>query len=145
MTPEQMAELHARAFAGSGRAWTAQEFADLLKSATVFCVGDTRAFALGRVIADEAELLTLATAPDHRREGLGKAVLSAFEDIARQKGAQTAFLEVAHDNQGAIPLYLQTGYQEIARRRGYYRKPDGQKADALILQKRLGPAQRPGS
>ena len=51
-----MAALHARAFAGQGRAWSAAEFADLLASSLVFAVGDTRGFALGRVIADEAEV-----------------------------------------------------------------------------------------
>ena len=57
MTPEEMAATHARAFAGQGRAWAAQEIAALLTNPFTLAIGDTRAFALTRIIAGEAELL----------------------------------------------------------------------------------------
>ena len=137
MTPEAMAALHARAFAGRGRAWSAGEFADLLDSQHVFAVYVPGGFALGRVSADEAELLTIATDPDLRRKGIGRQVLAAFEARALQNGARVAFLEVAQDNIAACALYAQAGYHEIARRAGYYQTPEGGKADALVLQKAL--------
>jgi len=129
-----MAACHARAFAGTGRAWSAGEFADLTDSPLVFATGGPLAFALGRVIADEAELLTLACDPAHRRRGLGRARLSAFEAEARARGAVTAFLEVAADNAPARALYAATGYAQVARRTGYYA---GGTVDALILRKSL--------
>ena len=137
MTPDQLARLHARAFAGQGRAWSAPEFADLLASAHVFRVGDTSSFALGRVVAGEAELLTIATDPDQQRRGLGRTSLRAYEAAAKDRGAEISFLEVARDNNAALALYLAEGYAEIACRTGYYRRQDGHQVDALILQKLL--------
>lgn len=137
MTPEALARTHARAFTGQSRGWSAQEIADLMQSPLVFAVGDARAFALGRAIADEAELLTLATDPDHRRKGLARARLAAFEAAAKARGARIAFLEVAADNAGARALYDAAGYVQTARRRGYYARPDRGPVDALILQKSI--------
>ena len=137
MTPEQMAALHARAFNGLGRAWSAQEFKDLMRSENVFAIGDTMAFALGRVVAGETELLTIATAPQHRRQGLALGILSQFEAYATKHGAERSFLEVAEDNGAAIALYEAHGYRSIARREGYYNRQDGSRCDALIFEKRL--------
>ena len=88
-------------------------------------------------MADEAEVLTLATDPDHRRKGLARACLSAFDAGARARGATTAFLEVAEDNAPALALYRAAGYRETARRAGYYARRNGPKVDALILSKTL--------
>lgn len=139
MTPEAMAATHARAFAGSGRAWSTAEFRTLLQNDNVFCHGDARAFALGRVVADEAEILTLATDPAHRRTGLGRACLRAFEVQATARGATTAFLEVAEDNAPARALYHAAHYTEAGRRMGYYTSANGSAVDALVLSKRLDP------
>ena len=132
-----MATCHARAFAGQGRAWSEQEFADLLESPHVFAVGEAHAFALGRAVADEAELLTIATDPAHRRKGLGRETLSAFEAGAVARGVTRAFLEVSDENTGAIALYRAAGYAETGRRKGYYQTPDGRE-DALLMEKALG-------
>ncbi|WP_417726776.1 GNAT family N-acetyltransferase [Roseovarius sp.] len=137
MTPEALAACHAAAFAGQSRAWTAAEFAALLQSAFVFTVGDARAFAMGRVIADEAEVLTVATAPAHRRQGLAQQCLAEFEGAARARGAGMVFLEVAEDNPAALTLYRNAGFAEAARRTGYYPRSDGSRIDALILRKTL--------
>lgn len=134
MTPEEMAICHARAFTGSSRAWSVAELNDLLESPLVFAVGDRRAFALGRVIADEVELLTLACDPAHQRKGLARACLGNFEVESRTRGAVTAFLEVAADNLPARAIYDAAGYIEVARRAGYYARGT---VDALILRKAL--------
>ena len=80
-----LAATHARAM--PHRPWTANAFARLLDSAGVFLIGDARCFALGRVAADEAELLTLACDPDHRRQGLARAALTAFEGTGGSSGS----------------------------------------------------------
>ncbi|KZY39689.1 ribosomal-protein-alanine acetyltransferase [Roseovarius sp. HI0049] len=131
-----MAACHALAFAGQGRAWSAQEFADLIDSPHVFAVGDRRAFALGRAVADEAELLTIASDPAHRRQGLGRETLSAFEADAAARGAMRVFLEVSAGNTAAIALYRAAGYAETGRRKGYYQAAEG-RADALLMEKSL--------
>lgn len=136
MTPAEMARIHAAAFA-QGRAWSKTEFADLLAQPGCFAVGDTRAFALVRVVADEAELLTIATHPAHRRRGLARALMAAWTRRAAQCGAGRAFLEVAADNAPAIALYQATGFTPCGRRRGYYRRPDAAAVDALIYARDL--------
>ena len=136
MTPEALAALHARAMAPD-RGWSAAEFADLLDNAHAFALGDARAFALGRAVAGEAELLMLATDPAHRRQGLARARLAAFEAEARARGASIAFLEVAADNAPARVLYTAAGWVERARRPAYYARPKGPAADALIMVRAL--------
>lgn len=137
MTAEEMAACHARAFAGQGRAWSEQEFASLLESPHVFAVGNARAFTLGRAVADEAELLTIATDPEYRRQGMGLKALSGFEAAAAARGATRAFLEVSAANVGAIALYRMAGYVETGRRTGYYQTKEGRE-DALLMEKVLG-------
>lgn len=136
MTPEALARLHARAFTHP-RPWTAQEFADLLASPHAFVTGDARGFAMGRVIADEAELLTIATDPDHRRAGLARTTLGAFHTAAQSRGATMAFLEVAADNAPARALYDAAGYVQTGLRKGYYRNRTGATVDALLLSRAL--------
>ena len=132
-----LAALHARAFEGQGRAWSAAEFSGLLASPHVVCVPSPAGFALGRVIAGEAELLTLAVDPAQQRSGHGSALLAGFEQEAAQRGAASAYLDVSAQNAPALALYAQAGYREVARRAGYYHPPDGSTADALILTKDL--------
>jgi len=137
MTPVDMAALLSRAFAGQSRAWSASEIADLLDSPYVFSVHKAQAFALGRAVADEAELLIIATDPSHQRAGLGRAILAQFEDRARAAGATRVFLEVAADNAAAIALYHGAGFRQIARRAAYYDRAGSEREDALILEKTL--------
>ena len=138
MTPEQLAATHARAFDRGDRGWSSAEFATLLDCPGALVVGEDRAFALGRVIADEAELLTLATDPAARRQGLARAVLAAFEAQARARGATRAFLEVAADNAAARALYALAEWDIIARRSAYYARSPEPAVDALVLTKSLG-------
>ena len=135
MSPEALAAIHAASFERE-RAWSAREFAALLADPHVFAVNGPESgtgFALGRAVAGEAELLTLAVAPHARRKGHGRALLARFEEAARLRGALEAFLEVAADNVGAVALYAGAGYGERGRRPGYYDRGDGARADALLL------------
>ncbi|MYM57053.1 GNAT family N-acetyltransferase [Thalassovita mangrovi] len=136
MTPEDLARLHRAAFTAQ-RPWSESEFRDLLASPHVFLVTTDHAFALGRVIAGEAELLTIATDPAHQRQGQGLAALELYHEEAAQRGAETCFLEVAENNLPAIALYSQNGYEKTAERPGYYRQPDGSRVAAWIMTRQL--------
>ncbi|MBA86304.1 GNAT family N-acetyltransferase [Thalassobius sp. S69A] len=136
MTPDALATLHRHAFTAQ-RPWSAQEFAALLDSPHVFLIATENGFALGRVIVDEAELLTLATAPTHQRQGLGRKMLAAFETGAQARGATRAFLEVAADNTPAIGLYTSAHYQRDGLRPGYYQTRDGRSVDAVLMSRAL--------
>ena len=125
MNPTDLAATHAAANTVD-RAWSAQEFSSLLAADTVL-FGDARSFVLGRIVAGEGEVLTLATHPDHQRLGLARAALTAF-----CAACDTVVLEVADDNSAACALYASLGFAEVGRRKGYYRRKTGA-ADALIL------------
>lgn len=137
MTPDALAALHARCFT-TPRPWTPAEFAGFLADPLAFLLVEGDAgFLLGRAIAGEAELLTLAVAPEARQRGLGRRLVSRFLYQARLRGAGTAFLEVAADNAPAQALYASAGFSQAGRRRGYYRDPKGVAVDALVLRRVL--------
>ena len=138
MSPVALAALHAAAFPHE-RGWSADEFADLLAAPGAVLAARGPAFVLGRVIADEAEILTLATDPGHRRQGHARAALAAFEAEATARGAASIFLDVAEDNAAARALYAAAGYDEAGRRRRYYARAGGRAVDALLLVRRLPP------
>ena len=85
-----------------------------------------------RLVADEAEILTICTVPDRRRDGVGRYLLDAAAQAMKTAGAQRLLLEVAIDNRAAIRLYRAFRFVELGRRRGYYQGPQGA-VDALIL------------
>jgi len=138
MTPDALAALHARCFTAPPP-WSAPSFAALLDEPNVFLIHDPqgRGFLLGRVVAGEAELLTLATAPEARRTGLARGLMERFDAVARARGAETAFLEVAETNIPARALYAACGWVENGRRPGYYVGASGAPVAALILCKSL--------
>jgi ribosomal-protein-alanine N-acetyltransferase len=137
MTPEVLAALHARCFAAAPRPWTAREFGEVLAGAGTFLCAISEGFAVGRVAGPEAELLTLAVAPEARGRGLGRWLVAAFEAEAARRGAVDAFLEVAEGNVAARAVYAAAGWTEAGRRRGYYAAPGRTAEDALVLRKAL--------
>ena len=103
----------------------------------VFCCADDASYAIGRVMAGLAELLTLATGPSQQRRGLGLRRRAEFENEAKARGARSAFLEVAENNRSAISLYERCVYIIKGRRNGYYLTPVGQRINALVMEKQL--------
>ncbi len=145
MTPAAMAALHAACFS-TPRPWTEAEFSELISQPRVFVLtGGEEGFLFGRVAADEAELLTLAVAPEARRQGIGRRLVEGFVAEAARRGARTAFLEVSAGNVAGLTLYRACGFAETGRRRGYYRGPEGA-VDAVVMGRALESAGlRPGA
>lgn len=137
--PPRLARIHADSFTVP-RPWTAAEIDGLLATPGTFLIEVPDGFLIGRALAGEAELLTLAVAPPARRRGIGATLLAAFLDRAAAAGAGRAFLEVAADNAAARALYARAGFAEAGRRPGYYRRPDGGATDALVLARALASA-----
>jgi len=131
-----LAAIHAAAFDDT-RAWSADEIASLLDSRLTFVIHQPEGFALGRAVADEVELLTLAVHPAARRQGHARALLLAFEDESKNRGAARAYLEVAQDNIAALALYKAAGYQTTGTRPAYYRHKDGSQIAASLMEKAL--------
>lgn len=133
MTPQELAHTHAAAFTQS-RLWTDREFAELLENRFTHVVGNAESFALFQVIADEAELLTIATHPNHQRQGLALKSMQEWHAKARYLGATRAFLDVAADNLPAIALYKRCGYTPCGLRKGYYLRENAEKIDAIVME-----------
>ena len=136
MIAEELARIQARAMETPGP-WTTQGFEGLLAQNGTFLVPSSNGvgFALGRVVLDEAEFLTLAIDPAHRRKGLGRACLGAFEEEAVTRGAGKLHLEVAETNMPAIGLYRSAGWTETGCRKAYY-KGAKTRIDAILMTKR---------
>jgi ribosomal-protein-alanine N-acetyltransferase len=84
--------------------------------------------------ATEADVQTIAVAPEVRRMGLGRALMHAVLKAARSAGVRDLFLEVRADNAGAQGLYESLGFVGIGVRPGYYQPDD---VDAIVMKLEL--------
>jgi [ribosomal protein S18]-alanine N-acetyltransferase len=139
----ELAELHARLFAQS---WDEASFQRLLedRACATFLAragnpAQTAGLILGRVAADEAEILTLGVCPWHRRHGIARRLVEAFARAAEMAGAKRLFLEVGHQNAAAVALYQGLGFQQVGLRQAYYAHASQQRQDALVLALALSP------
>ena len=133
MTPKDMTALHALCFT-TPRPWTEHEFDKLISSNGVKVSASPLGFVMTREVAGEAELLTIAVHPDHRRSGIASALLhQAIANLSAEK----LFLEVANDNLGAHAFYEKHGFTLTGTRKAYYRRADGSRLDARLYSKLL--------
>jgi ribosomal-protein-alanine N-acetyltransferase len=92
----------------------------------------------GRIVAyggmwlmvDEAHITTFAVHPAWRRPRIGERLLLAFLDLARDRHAREATLEVRLSNLAARRLYEKYGFRPVGLRPRYY-SDNGE--DALIM------------
>lgn len=130
-----MAEIHQAAFV-SARGWTEQEFTDLLSQPYTDAFTAEGGFAVTRTLAGESELLTLAVAPAHQRRGIADRLIGDWI-AAVSPVAQTAFLEVAADNDAAIALYAKHGFTQSGLRKAYYMRSTAPAVDAVLMSRAL--------
>ena len=69
-------------------------------------------------------IANVATHPDYRRHGIGRALTERVMKQARDRRALAIWLHVRDDNPGAIKLYQDLGFQEIARRTTWQASPN---------------------
>ena len=130
-----LAALHAAVFR---RGWSEPEFEALLVDRSVLAhaahSGSSLAgFIISRRAAVEAEILSLAVAPTHRRRGLAGRLLDRHLRALAAAGVQTVVLEVDEANTAARRLYARRAFRPAGRREGYYPDGAGAGATALIL------------
>ena len=133
----ELAALHALIFTQS---WDAASFGQLLGHpgsvaflARVASPPQAVGFILGRLAADEAELLTLGVHQAHRRQGVARRLVALLTDAAKEAGAKRLFLEVGRNNAAAVTLYQGLGFCQVGLRRGYYEHAGQRRDDALVL------------
>lgn len=84
----------------------------------------------GWIVADEIEIDNVAVSTAFRQLGIASKLLSKAFEIAAQKSAVRAVLEVRANNQPACTLYEKLGFVIAGRRKNYYQCPPD---DALIM------------
>lgn len=130
-----------------GEAWNRRQVSDaLLMPNTYYLLADPEGhepaanepvagFVMSRGILDEEELLLIAVHPDHRRRGVGAALIRRFIETATERGRRNLFLEMREGN-GAAALYQRFGFQPVGRRRNYYRSARQGPLDAVTYARR---------
>ena len=137
-----MAEAHVAAVAALERCcfsapWSEQSVREELSNPlSLWLVALDGAQVVGYVgsqtVLGEADMMNLAVATSHRRQGIGMALVNALVSALQAREATSLTLEVRASNEAAIGLYLQAGFAQVGRRPRYYTKPT---EDALILRK----------
>jgi ribosomal-protein-alanine N-acetyltransferase len=92
--------------------------------------GQVCGFAIARCGPEEWEIENVVVDAEHRRHGIGRALVRELIQAATQAGMERVLLEVRESNTAARHLYEQLGFVEVGRRPGYYRDPV---EDALLL------------
>ena len=135
----RLAQLHGASFA---RGWGESEFESMLSERNTLVhrlrLGrNTVGFAVSRIGADEAEILSIAVDEAYRGRGLSRALLMTHLGHLAGRGVRRIFLEVEENNQPARRLYDRTGFMVVGRRERYYKQPDGEQLNALLMRRDL--------
>jgi [ribosomal protein S18]-alanine N-acetyltransferase len=89
------------------------------------------AYALAWLVADELQLIDLATHATARRRGAARALVDQLIRHGQSAGARCLLLEVRATNAPALALYRGLGFSHARTRRGYY--SDGEDACEMEL------------
>ena len=124
-TPGDAAGLAALHGASFHRGWSEDEFERLLLDRAIVAhrvmIGRRLVgFIISRIIAGEAEILSVAVASSRRGKGLARQMLNLHLRRLAGLGTRTVFLEVGEDNAAANRLYRRAGFRTVGRREGYY-------------------------
>jgi [ribosomal protein S18]-alanine N-acetyltransferase len=135
----RLAQLHGESF---HRGWGEGEFESMLTERNTLVhrlrVGRKLVgFAVSRMAADEAEILSIAVAASHRGRGLSRNLLLTHLGHLAGHGVRKIFLEVEENNQPARRLYERAGFSVAGRRERYYRQPGGEQLNALLMRRDL--------
>jgi [ribosomal protein S18]-alanine N-acetyltransferase len=142
------ATIHAASFA---RGWTDGEISQLLarngtygKAARPVGKKGIAGFILYTLVAGEGEILTVATALQWRRYGIGEMLVKAALSHLSAERAEAMFLEVGDSNNAALSLYRKHGFTEVGKRQNYYNVAQNSKttgpntgATALVMRRDL--------
>lgn len=117
--------------------WSSASFVSVLAEPAAYMAvaraeGDLVGYVVAWFAADEGEIANLAVREPTRRRGIGAALLDGALAEGLRRGARTMYLEVRESNEAAKRLYASRGFEEIGRRKRYYRRPA---EDAVVLRR----------
>lgn len=136
MRLEDLAAVHQIELASFSAPWPPNAYRSELETnrlATYLVArADDRVVAYGGMwlMVDEAHITTFAVHPAWRRQGIAQRLLIAFLDLAVDRGAHEATLEVRLSNLPARRLYEKYGFRPVGLRPRYY---SDDHEDALIM------------
>jgi len=136
-TADDVAEIVELERASFSDPWSANAFESALRESAVYfrvirAEGRLAGYVVAWFVADEGEIANLAVSPAMRRRGLAGALLDEVIHEAERRGVTSMYLEVRDSNDAARALYASRGFDEVGRRRKYYRKPV---EDAIVLRR----------
>jgi ribosomal-protein-alanine N-acetyltransferase len=95
------------------------------------------AFILSCIVADEAEILSVAVLPAWRKYKIARALLALHLRHLAGRGVRKLFLEVDEGNAAARRLYTRAGFAQVGQRDGYYANATGKRSAALVMRREL--------
>jgi len=81
----------------------------------------------------KGHVVSVAVVNEHRRKGVGRALVLRAMEAMKTYGAKQCYLEVRVTNESAVSLYKNIGFEVTRTIRGYY--ADGE--DAHVMSKKL--------
>ena len=135
----RVAMLHA---AGFPDPWSPAAFRDLLTESTSLGLGIEQhgglaGFVLVQIVVGEADILTIATAPDLKRTGIATQLMHGLLSRLGERGIGRITLDVAEDHTPARALHAQLGFTEDGRRPNYYTAGRDIPVAAILMSRNL--------
>lgn len=135
MTPadaDAVSEIEIKSFA---LPWRRDTFYEVVqRENTAYVVGEFDgkiiAYAGAWLAFNEAEVMSVAVAPEFRGRGFGRKLFAELIRVCKERGANAITLEVRPSNAAAIKIYESFGLKSVGRRPKYY-VDNGE--DALIM------------
>ena len=142
-TERDLPEITAIERAAFADPWIAEAFRQSFGHSAVYfaCGRRDDGQVVGYVVAwfagGEGEIANLAVLPSAWGTGVGRQLLAAALAEAAARSTTAVYLEVRESNSRARQLYAANGFEEVGRRRAYYRRPV---EDAIVLRRTLSGA-----
>ncbi len=131
LTSEDAASVATIAAVSFPEKWSEKDFLYFLTHEHRVAVGiddgsQLAAYFVGLLVQGDLDIISLATAPAVRRQGISRRLL---DEVLADRRIERAFLEVRVSNSAAQGLYRAAGFKEMGIRKKYY----GGVEDALQL------------
>lgn len=119
--------------------WTRESFLeDINKDFTYPAVarkdGELVAYTCLWKIEDELQIANIAVDKEHRHQGIAQKLMEWIMEQGLKQKCKSVTLDVRVSNSVALTLYRKFGFEQIGRRKNYYRFPV---EDAIIMEKKL--------
>ena len=114
--------------------WSKDAVLESAESGVLFLLFEEKGEILGyagmQIVLDEGYVTNVAVNRNHRKKGIGNALVKGLISAARERELSFVSLELRPSNTAAISLYSKLGFAEVGRRKNFYSHPT---EDGLIM------------